>query len=106
MTSQSMTQQDRTIRSNSGRLRDLRRTDGGDRLYFRSSRIAVRHNGVFVRTREGFELGPFDSVFAAEIEAELLVSALARLSASDDTVASVRAFLSAEHEQADTACAG
>ena len=106
MTSQSMTQQDLTIRSNSGRVRDFRRTDGGDRLYFRSSRIAVRHDGVFVRTREGVELGPFDSVFAAEVEAELLVSALARLSPSDDTVAGVRAFVSAEQEQADAASAG
>lgn len=106
MTSQSMTQQDLTIRSNLGRVRDLRRTDGGDRLYFRSSRIAVRHDGVFVRTREGVELGPFDSVFAAEVEAELLVSALARLDPGADSVAGVRAFVSAENEQADTAFAG
>jgi hypothetical protein len=35
-----------------------------------------------------------------------LVSALARLSPSDDTVAGVRAFVSAEQEQADAASAG
>lgn len=106
MTNQSLTKQGLTIRSNLGRVRDLRRTDGGDRLYFRSSRIVVRHDGVFVRTREGVELGPFDSVFAAEVEAELLVSALARLGPGADTVAGVRAFVSADNEQADASSAG
>lgn len=106
MTSHNMTYQDTRIRSDAGRWRDLRSTDCGDRLYFRSSRIVVRQDGVFVRTREGVRLGPFDSVFAAEVEAELLVNALARLAPGDDTVAGVRAFVAAEYEQADTVAAG
>jgi hypothetical protein len=106
MKHESTTYQHMTGRSVADRVTDLRRTDAGDRLYFRTSRIVPRHDGVFVRTREGVELGPFDSVFAAEVEAALLVNALTRLAPGVDPSVGVQTFVRNEYEQPEALTAG
>jgi hypothetical protein len=53
-----------------------RRTDSERRLWFRSPRVFAGNGKWYFHTREGLDLGPYDSRFEAEVEAEILAELL------------------------------
>lgn len=54
---------------------DLRRNEL-PRLWFRSERIFRSNNQWYFHTREGIDVGPFATRFAAEVEASILKNIL------------------------------
>jgi hypothetical protein len=66
-----------------------RKTDTTRRLWFRSSRIFASDGKWYFHTREGVDMGPYDSLFEAEIEAEMLKELLqdgARAGEADEVI--------------------
>ncbi len=56
------------------------RREENPRTWFRSERVfLMRENAWYFRTREGVEIGPYDSRFEAEVEAGMLKELLKEL---------------------------
>ena len=53
-----------------------RKTDSDQRLWFRSSRVFASNGSWYFHTREGVDMGPYETQFEAEIEAGILVKLL------------------------------
>lgn len=54
------------------------RRDEAPKTWFRSDRIFMQDNGWFFHTREGVDIGPYESQFEAQIESGLLKELLTR----------------------------
>jgi len=63
------------------------------RLWFRSERI-FRSNGLwYFHTREGIDVGPFGTRFAAEVEASILKNILKEVPDEADARSRIREFV-------------
>jgi len=70
-----------------------RKTDTSRRLWFRSSRIFASDGKWYFHTREGIDMGPYDSQFEAEIEAEMLKELLQDGARAGDAAEVIREFV-------------
>ena len=71
------------------------RKDEEVRTWFRSDRVFLQEQGSwFFRTREGVEIGPYETRFEAEIEAGLLKELLQNAESEDSRQAVVTEFIS------------
>ena len=70
-----------------------RKTDTERRLWFRSARVFASQGRWYFHTREGIDMGPYDTQFAAEVEAEMLKSLLLEQSSGADGRQVIREFL-------------
>ncbi|NKC01406.1 MAG: hypothetical protein GKR90_23310 [Pseudomonadales bacterium] len=62
--------------------------------WFRSDRVFLHEAGNwYFRTREGIEIGPYDTRFEAEIEAGLLIELLQKAGDVEDRAAVVNEFI-------------
>jgi hypothetical protein len=70
------------------------RKDEEVRTWFRSDRVFLHAaESWYFRTREGVEIGPYDTRFEVEIEAGLLIGLLQKLETLDDRAAVVKEFI-------------
>ena len=70
------------------------RRDEAPKTWFRSDRVFLSDGNWFFHTREGVDMGPYDSQFEAEIEAGMLKELLReRDSRGDSTMAVIREFV-------------
>ena len=70
------------------------RKDEDVRTWFRSDRVFLQERGSwFFRTREGIEIGPYETRFEAEIEAGLLKELLRKDESEDARRETVREFI-------------
>jgi hypothetical protein len=76
-----------------GRLSDKQR-----RLWFRSPRVFCSDGRWYFHTREGIDLGPYESQFEAEIESEMLRELLQRSATRQGAVSVIREFLLASYQ--------
>ena len=58
------------------------------------NRLLKQTQGWFFRTREGIDIGPYNTEFDAELAASLLISRLAQLPPGPEQQAQIRFFLS------------
>ena len=65
------------------------RQDEKPRTWFRSDRVFLSDNQWFFHTREGVDVGPYDSQFEAEIEAGMLKELLRERAAKGEACMSV-----------------
>jgi len=70
-----------------------RKCDRQRRLWFRSSRVFASNEFWYFHTREGVDMGPYDSQFEAEIEAEMLKELLQEATAPESAVGVIREFV-------------
>ena len=64
------------------------------RTWSRSDRVVLREAGNwYFRTREGIEIGPYETHFEAEIEAGLLIELLQKVTDGKDCFAIVDKFI-------------
>jgi hypothetical protein len=63
------------------------------RTWFRSDRVFLSDGRWFFHTREGVDLGPYDSQFEAEIEAGMLKELLRERAGAEDGLAVIREFV-------------
>jgi len=70
-----------------------RKDDEETKTWFRSDRVFHCNGEWFFHTREGIDVGPYDSQFEAEIEAGLLKELLKTLRQDDAPVATIREFI-------------
>ena len=63
------------------------------RTWFRSERIFLVDGRWFFHTREGVDLGPYDSQSEAEIEAGMLRELMRESATADDSLAVIREFV-------------
>lgn len=68
------------------------RTNERPRTWFRSERVFLSNGQWFFHTREGVDVGPYDSQFEAEIEAGMLKELL-REHAQDSPLNVIREFV-------------
>lgn len=70
------------------------RKDERRRTWFRSDRVFLSNGQWFFHTREGVDVGPYDSQFEAEIEAGLLKELLReRTQKGETSMAVIREFV-------------
>jgi hypothetical protein len=65
------------------------RIDEQPKIWFRSDRVFLSDSQWFFHTREGVDIGPYDSQFEAEIEAGMLKELLRERGSKMDTGMSV-----------------
>jgi hypothetical protein len=70
-----------------------RKTDQQRRLWFRSSRVFASNEQWYFHTREGIDMGPYDSRFEAEIEAEMLKELFRESAPADGAMGVIREFV-------------
>ena len=70
-----------------------RKTDSERRLWFRSSRVFSSDDKWYFHTREGFDMGPYDSQFEAEVEAEMLKELLQEAGPEGSPARVIREFV-------------
>ncbi len=63
------------------------------RTWFRSERVFLSNGQWFFHTREGVEVGPYDSQFEAEIEAGMLRELLRGHADGEQALAVIREFV-------------
>jgi hypothetical protein len=63
------------------------------RTWYRSDRVFATNGGWFFHTREGVDVGPYDSQFEAEIEAGMLKELLLGRPAGEDALTVIREFV-------------
>lgn len=64
------------------------------RTWFRSERVFLMdQNAWYFRTREGVEIGPYDSQFEAEVEAGLLKELLKPVEGENARISLIREFV-------------
>lgn len=63
------------------------------RTWFRSERVFLSDGRWYFHTREGVDVGPYDSQFEAEIEAGMLKELLRERTGSEDALAVIREFV-------------
>jgi len=54
----------------------IRKSDDLQRLWFRSARVFASNGKWYFHTREGVDMGPYDTQFEAEVEAGILLELL------------------------------
>ncbi len=69
------------------------RRNESSKTWFRSDRVFHCNGEWFFHTREGIDVGPYDSNFEAEIEAGLLKELLKTLRDEDAPIATIRDFI-------------
>lgn len=69
------------------------RQDETPRTWFRSERVFLSNGQWYFHTREGVDVGPYDSQFEAEIEAGMLKELLRERTAGDDSLDVIREFV-------------
>ncbi|MFT7651010.1 MAG: hypothetical protein ACI9ON_000116 [Limisphaerales bacterium] len=70
------------------------RKEEAPRTWFRSERVyLLADNAWYFRTREGVEIGPYESQFEAEIEAGLLKELIKGIDDEDQIVELIREFV-------------
>lgn len=69
------------------------RTDERPRTWFRSDRVFLSDGKWFFHTREGIDVGPYDSQFEAEIEAGMLKELLREDVSGEGAVSVIREFV-------------
>lgn len=62
--------------------------------YIRRSRFRQTPEGYFFMTREGVPVGPYETLFDAELSASLLIARLAQLDSNVGTLAMIQSYLS------------
>lgn len=62
-----------------------RKTDNDQRLWFRSSRVFASNGSWYFHTREGVDMGPYETQFEAEIEAGILLKLLRESDPTDQS---------------------
>jgi hypothetical protein len=72
-----------------------RKNDSPDnrKTYFRSDRIFRSNGQWFFHTREGIDVGPFQSEFEAQVESSILKNVLKETRTRDGAIATIREFL-------------
>ena len=70
-----------------------RKSDTQRRLWFRSSRVFADNGKWYFHTREGIDMGPYESQFEAEIEAEMLKELLQENAPVEGADGVIRQFL-------------
>ena len=64
------------------------------RVWFRSERVyMMTERAWFFQTREGIDVGPYESQFDAEIEAGLLKELLQKCGSEEEVMATLREFV-------------
>ncbi len=64
------------------------------RTWFRSNRVYLMGNGAwYFRTREGVEIGPYETEFEAEVEAGLLIELLKNVEPDEMKLEVIREFV-------------
>ncbi len=63
------------------------------RTWFRSERVFLVDGRWFFHTREGVDVGPYESQFEAEIEAGLLKELMRERASGNDPLAVIREFV-------------
>ena len=64
------------------------------KVWFRSERvIMLAEDSWYVQTREGVDIGPYDTRFEAEIEGELLVELLKKATSEQKAMETLRDFI-------------
>ncbi len=75
-------------------LMNAAREDENPRTWFRSDRVFLSNSQWFFHTREGVDVGPYESQFEAEIEAGMLKELLReRTHKGDGCMAVIREFV-------------
>ena len=70
------------------------RKDEEVRTWFRSDRVFLQSRGSwYFRTREGIEIGPYETRFEAEIEAGLLIGLLQKSESETSRRETVKEFI-------------
>ncbi len=69
------------------------RSDETLRTWFRSDRVFIEQGNWFFHTREGVEVGPYESQFEAEIEAGLLRELLRQTEPGPASMSVIRDFV-------------
>ncbi len=70
-----------------------RKTDATGKLWFRSSRTFASEGRWYFQTREGIDMGPYETQFDAELEAGMLKELLAEPAGQDSSMAVIRDFV-------------
>lgn len=70
-----------------------RKSDKERRLWFRSSRVFSSDDKWYFHTREGFDMGPYDTRFEAEVEAEMLKELLVEAEGGGSSAGVIREFV-------------
>ena len=64
------------------------------KVWFRSERvIMLGEDNWYIQTREGVDIGPYDTRFEAEIEGELLVELLKKATSEEEIMETLRDFI-------------
>ena len=63
------------------------------RTWFRSERVFRSNGSYYFHTREGIDVGPFPSLFEAQVESSILKNILAQAKSKDAAVTAIREFL-------------
>jgi len=63
------------------------------RTWFRSERVFRSNGAYYFHTREGIDVGPFPSLFEAQVESSILKNILAQAKTKDAAVSAIREFL-------------
>ena len=70
------------------------RRDEAPRTWFRSERVyLLEANAWYFRTREGVEIGPYDSEFEAQVEAGLLKQLIKNVQSDEQKLEIIREFV-------------
>lgn len=69
------------------------RQEENARIWFRSERVFASGNDWYFHTREGIDVGPYESQFEAEIEAGLVKELLRETSSDQVAIAVIRDFV-------------
>lgn len=73
---------------------EVARKDEKSRLWFRSERVFLSgHNEWYFQTREGVNIGPYESQFEAEIEAGLLKELMRGVPVNETAMGVIRDFV-------------
>ena len=63
------------------------------RPWFRSERVFRSNGSSYFHTREGIDVGPFQSLFEAQVESSILKNILAQAKTRDGALSAIREFL-------------
>jgi hypothetical protein len=83
------------LAADEGRAMNNRKNDqpGNRKTYFRSDRV-FRSNGTwYFHTREGIDVGPFQSEFEAQVESSILKNILSQSKNRDAALLAIREFV-------------
>lgn len=78
--------------------KEVPRRDEAGRIWFRSGRVFLSGDRWYFHTREGIDVGPYDSQFEAEVEAGLLKELLRSRVPGDSAVDVIREFVLDSYE--------